>query len=113
MEKSFLRDPYNNKIDTSKMTQDELLRLVWLYHNNGKVISCSPYDKKEERDKRFNASLQGVSLDDEPEGTKTFDDVKRKALGINATGDDVVSLQGSFAQEAGFGIGQGLGYSQE
>jgi len=43
----------------------------------------------------------------------TFEDIKRKALGITASGDDVVSLQGSFAQDAGFGIGMGLGYSKE
>ena len=42
----------------------------------------------------------------------TFDDIKRRALGINASADDVVSLQGSFASEAGFGIGMGLGYSK-
>ena len=69
--------------------------------------------KKEESQMRFQAGLQGVKLDEEePEG-KTFDDIRRKALGINATADDIVSLQGSFAQEAGFGIGQGLGYSKE
>jgi len=31
-------------------------------------------------------------------------------LGINANADDVVSLQGQFASEAGFGVGMGLGY---
>lgn len=69
--------------------------------------------KKEEAQMRFQAGLQGVNLnEEEPEG-KTFDDIRRKALGINAKADDIVSLQGSFAQEAGFGIGQGLGYIQE
>ena len=68
--------------------------------------------KKEEREKRFMASLQGINLGEEPEESKTFEDVKRKALGIDASGDDVVSLQGSFAQEAGFGIGMGLGYNK-
>lgn len=69
--------------------------------------------KKEESQMRFQAGLQGVDLNDkQPEG-KTFDDIRRKALGINASGDDIVSLQGAFAQEAGFGIGQGLGYSKE
>jgi len=40
----------------------------------------------------------------------TFDDIKRKAMGITTSADDVVSLQGEFAKEAGFGIGMGLGY---
>ena len=69
--------------------------------------------KKEESQMRFQAGLQGVDLNEKESEGKTFDDVRRKALGINATADDIVSLQGSFAQEAGFGIGQGLGYTQE
>jgi len=44
---------------------------------------------------------------------KTFEDIQRKALGINASGDDILSLQGPLAASAGFGIGAGLGYSKE
>lgn len=67
--------------------------------------------QKTEGDKRkFLASLQGVDLNEDNEEEKTFDDIRRKALGINANADDVVSLQGSFAREAGFGVGAGLGY---
>ncbi len=71
--------------------------------------------KSEEENKIFLASLQGVDLrggKTEEEGS-SFDDIRRRALGINASGDDVLSLQGSFASEAGFGIGMGLGYSKE
>ncbi len=71
--------------------------------------------KAEEENRIFLASLQGVDLRDdkkEKEGP-SFDDVRRRALGINASADDVLSLQGSFANEAGFGIGMGLGYSKE
>jgi hypothetical protein len=38
--------------------------------------------------------------------------MKLKAAGINAKANDVLSLQGNFAAEAGFGIGAGLGYSE-
>ena len=71
--------------------------------------------EKEHIQRKFAASLKGVNLDDEAEEKEgsTFDDVRRRALGINASGDDVLSLQGSFASEAGFGIGMGLGYSEE
>ena len=70
--------------------------------------------KTEDEKRRFLASLQGVSLNDEEEKEgPSFDDIRRKALGVNARGDDVLSLQGSFASEAGFGIGAGLGYSKE
>ena len=77
------------------------------------IKTVEAFHRQRENEMRFQASLQGVDLnDDKPEG-KTFDDIRRKALGITTSSDDVVSLQGSFAQEAGFGIGQGLGYSQE
>ena len=68
--------------------------------------------QKTEADKRkFLASIQGVELNEESsEEQSSFEDIRRRALGINASGDDVVSLQGQFAAEAGFGIGAGLGY---
>ena len=70
--------------------------------------------EKERQDKIFLASLQGVDLRDEQEEKgPTFEDVRLRALGINAASDDVVSLQGQIAQEQGFGIGMGLGYSEE
>lgn len=72
--------------------------------------------KTESEKRRFLASIQGVDLNEssnENEEGSSFEDVKRRALGINASSDDVVSLQGSFASEAGFGIGAGLGYSIE
>jgi hypothetical protein len=69
--------------------------------------------KNESEKRKFLASIQGIDLNDEVQEGPTFDDIQRKALGINASGDDVVSLQGSFAAQAGFGIGEGLGYSKE
>lgn len=69
--------------------------------------------EKEHNQRKFAASLKGIPMDDEAEKSgPTFDDIKRRALGINASADDIVSLQGSFASEAGFGIGMGLGYSK-
>ena len=71
--------------------------------------------QKREKDNRiFLASLQGVDIRDEQENKgPTFEDLRLRALGINATTDDVVSLQGQIAAEQGFGIGMGLGYSEE
>jgi len=78
------------------------------------IRTLEAMNDKEHNQRKFAASLKGIQLDDEAETEgKTFDDVKRKALGITASADDVVSLQGSFASEAGFGIGMGLGYSKE
>ena len=70
--------------------------------------------KTEEERRKFLASLQGVDLgiEEKKEGP-TFEDIQRRALGIDASADDVVSLQGPFAEKQGFGIGAGLGYSKE
>jgi hypothetical protein len=74
----------------------------------------SAMQKTEEEKRIFLASLQDKTLEksQDHEGP-TFEDIRRRAMGINARGDDVVSLQGTFAQEAGFGVGMGLGYSKE
>jgi hypothetical protein len=72
--------------------------------------------KSESEKRKFLASIQGVDLNEssnENEEGSSFEDIRRRALGINASSDDVVSLQGAFASEAGFGIGAGLGYSIE
>jgi hypothetical protein len=71
--------------------------------------------QKTESDKRkFLASIQGIDLNEsEEESGPTFEDIQRRALGIDASGDDVVSLQGSLAAQTGFGVGLGLGYIKE
>ena len=69
-------------------------------------------NRKQTEERKFLASLQGVDLEEKQEES-SFEDVRRRALGITASADDVVSLQGSFANEAGFGIGAGLGYIKE
>lgn len=76
------------------------------------IVTLQAKNRKELEDRKFLASLQGVDLEESQE-TTSFDDVRRRALGINASADDVVSLQGTFANEAGFGIGAGLGYRRE
>jgi len=67
--------------------------------------------KTEEEKRIFLASLQGVDIREgqEKEGP-SFEDVRNRALGINAGENDVIALQGSLAQQQGFGIGAGLGY---
>jgi hypothetical protein len=81
------------------------------------IQTLKSFKKQKSEDRKFTASLKGIDLEtdsgDEAPQQKTFEDVQRQALGIKASGDDVVSLQGSFAAQAGFGIGAGLGYAKE
>lgn len=79
------------------------------------IQTLRSYKKKEHAERKFLASLKGIEMDDDEEKTEgpSFEDVQRRAFGINASSDDVVSLQGQLAQNAGFGIGMGLGYSKE
>lgn len=61
------------------------------------------------RDYKFNAAMQGVTLpEDGDEGSRSFEEVKRRAETAAAGGDpdvdDIVNLKGSLAQTEGFGI---------
>jgi hypothetical protein len=79
------------------------------------VQTITAMNEKEHNQRKFAASLKGIQLDDgveEKEKGSTFEDIQRRALGIKASADDVVGLQGPFAAEAGFGINAGLGYSR-
>lgn len=70
--------------------------------------------KTESEKRKFLASIQGIDLNEETQNEgPTFEDIQRRALGIDTSSDDVVSLQGPLAAQAGFGIGAGLGYSRE
>jgi hypothetical protein len=80
------------------------------------VQTFKSMQKTESEKRKFLASIQGVDLNEssnENEEGSSFEDVRRRALGINASADDVVGLQGALASEAGFGVGAGLGYSIE
>ncbi|NDB81339.1 MAG: hypothetical protein EB127_01125 [Alphaproteobacteria bacterium] len=79
------------------------------------IQTLKAISKKETESRKFTASLKGINLEgeEEKENSSTFEDIQRRALGITASGEDVVSLQGQFAEKAGFGIGAGLGYVKE
>ena len=79
------------------------------------VQTFKSMQKTESEKRKFLASIQGVDLDESSnnEEGSSFVDVRRRALGITTSADDVVSLQGGLAAEAGFGINAGLGYRIE
>jgi hypothetical protein len=79
------------------------------------VQTFKSMQKTESEKRKFLASIQGVDLDESSnnEEGSSFEDVRRRALGITTSANDVVSLQGGLAAEAGFGINAGLGYRIE
>jgi hypothetical protein len=79
------------------------------------IQTLKSMQKTESEKRKFLAGIQGIDINDEEEQEQgpTFEDIQRRALGINASGDDVVSLQGALASQSGFGIGAGLGYIKE
>lgn len=69
--------------------------------------------EKDYEDKKFFASIQGIDIEGKSNrGQKEWEDMKARVFSGGAVKDsnDIVSLQGSSAQRAGFGIGQGLEY---
>ena len=71
-----------------------------------------------DRDHKFLAAIQGIDLDDNgSKEERDFNEVKRrakaKAAGKDPDANDVVELQGRAAEEAGFGINNGLLYEVE
>ena len=80
------------------------------------IATLKALKKREHGERKFLASLKGVDIGEfEEEGRQgsSFEEIQLRAAGINANPNDVISLQGRFAAEAGFGIGAGLGYSKE
>lgn len=112
-------------LDLNKLESEAFLLGIWKNYDELESSIClaelmSILEQKREidyQDKKFTASLKGIDLD-EASGKKEEDPweamkarVAAKASGIG-TGNpnDITSLQGIKAQQAGFGIGHGLGY---
>ena len=80
------------------------------------IATFQALKKKEHADRKFVASLKGVDIGEFEESNNkgsSFEEIELRAAGIHANPNDVVSLQGRFAAQAGFGIGEGLGYAKE
>lgn len=74
------------------------------------IDTIEEMNRKDLEDKKFLAALQGVDLDGDSNKSKSFDDIRREALGDDPTTNDIVNLKGGLARQEGFGIGHGLGY---
>ena len=74
--------------------------------------------KKEDEERKFQASLQGINLGEdatveEESEYPTFEEIQMRAQGINGLQNDIIGLRGQAAATKGFGINQGLGYTEE
>jgi hypothetical protein len=76
--------------------------------------------EKEHEERKFLAAIQGIDLDKNTKssdgkerGQKEWEDLKARVFSRGKTKDsnDIASLQGINAQQAGFGIGMGLDYA--
>mgnify|MGYP003639184946 CR=1 FL=1 len=70
------------------------------------------------QERKFLAAMQGVDLDENngsEKGQKEWEDLKSRVFSGGSAKDssDITSLQGLNAQKAGFGIGDGLEYSNQ
>jgi hypothetical protein len=77
------------------------------------AILVAKRESQNEKNKFF-AALQGVDLEKEnKKSSNAWQDLKAKVFsGGNAnSSDDILALQGINAQQAGFGIGMGLEYT--
>lgn len=77
------------------------------------IATLEAKHKKDYEDKKFLAALQGVDIDnDAAEGQRKWEEIKARAFSQGASSDanDITTLQGTAATQAGFGIGLGLDY---
>jgi hypothetical protein len=80
------------------------------------TATLSASREKEYEHNKFLAAIQGVDLEsggDSNKGQKEWEDLKARVFsgGQAKDSDDIVSLQGVNASNAGFGIGAGLEYA--
>ena len=70
--------------------------------------------EKDYDERRFFAAIEGIDLDQQQQkSSSSFEDIKARVFSNcqAQNSDDILSLQGINAQQAGFGIGSGLEYS--
>lgn len=77
------------------------------------LITLSSKRDLDYQEKKFLAAMQGVDLDkNNKQNSNAWEEMKARVFSGGKTNDpnDIVSFQGVKAQQAGFGIGMGIGY---
>lgn len=110
-----------DELDLAKLESEVFLLGIWKdYEELEKSLSMpelsatlSSKRELDHQEKKFLAAIQGVDIDkDEDRSRNAWEDLKARVFsgGKTSNSDDVISLQGINAQQAGFGIGMGLDY---
>lgn len=106
-------------LDLSKLESEVFLIGAWKnYEELESSISMpelvSILENKREldyADKKFNAAIQGVDLD-ENKKENAWEEMKKRVLYKGKDANDITNLRGARAKKAGFGIGNGLDYEE-
>lgn len=80
------------------------------------VATLEAKRKQEHEEKKFLAAIQGINIDEASggnKGQKEWEDLKARVFsgGQSSDSNDILSLQGQNATKAGFGINNGLEYT--
>ena len=107
-------------LDLAKLESETFLLGIWKDYEELETSLSMPemlatLEIKRELDyseKKFMAAIQGVDLDKQSGKQDAWEEMKARVFsqGKAANAKDVLALQGSNAQKAGFGIGMGLDY---
>ena len=106
-------------LDLAKIESEAFLLGIWKDYEDLEISLSLPelsaiLEAKREEDynhKKFLAAIQGVDLDSQVGRKDEGEELKARVFSKGkANSNDVVSLQGQNAAQAGFGIGMGLDY---
>ena len=113
-----------DNFDLAKLETEAFLLGIWKNYDELELslsiaelmTTISSRRELDYQEKKFLAAIQGIELEDQESGRgqKEWEDLKARVFSKGKTNDanDILSLQGINAQQAGFGIGMGLDYEE-
>jgi hypothetical protein len=108
-----------DSLDLLKLESEAFLLGAWKNYEDLEVSISMPellqiISMRRELDhmeKKFLAAIQGVDIDKD-KGEDKWEEMKKRILYKGKDSNDITNLTGKRAQEAGFGIGNGLSYEE-
>lgn len=111
-----------DNLDLAKLESEIFLLGIWKDYDHLEKslsmpelqITLEAYREQDYNHKKFLAAMQGVDLDKNTKKNDAWEEMKARVYSKGQTSDpnDIVSLQGQKAVNAGFGIGLGLSYER-